>query len=731
MTRTPPAVALALALVASSGSAATLTVTTPTDELNSDGDCSLREAVQAANTDAAVDACPAGSGDDRIVLPAGTYTLSVIGKDDTNVGGDLDVSSNLTLAAAGSGTVTLDGNLTDRVLHVISGTVAVEHLTFVRGALATHPSGEGERGGAIFNQGTLSVRGCTFTGNRAGRGLDGVAGRAGGDGGAIASSGTLAVTDSTFRLNGGGTGGHSTDVFGTTPGGSGGSGGALFSSGTLTVTRSTFTENAGGAGGAAPFFDGPGGLGGAIAVEGGGSTRVIDSTFTANRGGSGLGLGLLNHGGAIAASQSPLVVTGCTFSANEAQLGGGIFIVVSTLTVVNSTFVGNVASLRGGGISSASATTQVSSSTLLGNVGGAVAPQGNGTLEVKSSIVIGNRNAASTGDRDCEVEAGPVTSAGHNVFGASTGCTATTTDVSVATAAASTVVSQALANNGGPTQTLLLPAMSPAVDRGDCTALSGVRLATDQRGRARPPVACDVGAVELDGMARVLVLTTAEPAGSNCPSGGTRLQVGPDDGDGDSVPFDGVLQDGEVEQTRYVCNGAAGARALVTATALGFGDARCADGGTRIDAGLDDDGDGTLDASEVDSTASLCNGATGKVVLVRLTSLAAGHRECAAGGVQLDTGVDDDGDGMLGPAELDDTRSVCNGATGQAGPEGPAGPAGPSGGCQAAPGSGFALLLVLGLALRRPASCPRPTRAHVSRRPETLSSTARTPACEP
>ncbi len=42
--------------------AATIIVTTTDDELNSDGDCSLREAVQAANTNSIVDECLAGSG---------------------------------------------------------------------------------------------------------------------------------------------------------------------------------------------------------------------------------------------------------------------------------------------------------------------------------------------------------------------------------------------------------------------------------------------------------------------------------------------------------------------------------------------------------------------------------------------------------------------------------------------------------------------------------------------
>jgi CSLREA domain-containing protein len=38
----------------------TIQVTTFEDELNSDNDCSLREAIQAANFDMPVDACPAG-----------------------------------------------------------------------------------------------------------------------------------------------------------------------------------------------------------------------------------------------------------------------------------------------------------------------------------------------------------------------------------------------------------------------------------------------------------------------------------------------------------------------------------------------------------------------------------------------------------------------------------------------------------------------------------------------
>ncbi|MEM8861536.1 MAG: CSLREA domain-containing protein, partial [Chloroflexota bacterium] len=100
--------------------AATITVTTTDDELNSDGDCSLREAVQAANTNTAVDACPAGNGADTISRPAGTYTILLSGfnSEDANANGDLDILESLTMIGAGKGSTVIDGNTFNRTLHV-------------------------------------------------------------------------------------------------------------------------------------------------------------------------------------------------------------------------------------------------------------------------------------------------------------------------------------------------------------------------------------------------------------------------------------------------------------------------------------------------------------------------------------------------------------------------------------------------------------------------------------
>ena len=99
--------------------AATLTVTTATDELNADGDCSLREAIRAANLDMRVDACLAGSGADSITLPAGTYTLGIGGRgEDGAATGDLDITGALTLTGAGASATIISAHGLDRVFEI-------------------------------------------------------------------------------------------------------------------------------------------------------------------------------------------------------------------------------------------------------------------------------------------------------------------------------------------------------------------------------------------------------------------------------------------------------------------------------------------------------------------------------------------------------------------------------------------------------------------------------------
>src|SRR3954451_25054308 len=95
----------------------TIHVTTTADDTSTNGNCSLREALQAANTDHAVDACPAGHGSDTIVLGADTYAVRE---------GTLEVRSTVFLRGASADTTLIDGRLTDssrywRVFHVNAG----------------------------------------------------------------------------------------------------------------------------------------------------------------------------------------------------------------------------------------------------------------------------------------------------------------------------------------------------------------------------------------------------------------------------------------------------------------------------------------------------------------------------------------------------------------------------------------------------------------------------------
>ena len=84
--------ALSGVISATPAQAAALVVTTTDDELNGDGDCSLREAIEAANTNAMVDACPAGD-------PAPTVDVITFGVSGTITltSGQLTVTDDLTI----------------------------------------------------------------------------------------------------------------------------------------------------------------------------------------------------------------------------------------------------------------------------------------------------------------------------------------------------------------------------------------------------------------------------------------------------------------------------------------------------------------------------------------------------------------------------------------------------------------------------------------------------------
>lgn len=199
------------------------------------------------------------------------------------------------------------------------------------------------------------------------------------------------------------------------------------------------------------------------------------------------------------------------------------------------------------------------------------------------------------------------------------------------------------------------------------------------------------GAPGVDGAdgASALVATSVVEPGDDCVAGGYEVRSG-QDADGD-----GKLSAEETRTTDYVCHGedgalgsggagaAGGVVSLVSVTTLAPDD-ECKAGGLRLEAGLDTDGSGSLEAGEVTTSRALCHGEPGTAAAQGdpgVDSLIVTHPEaagdhCNDGGTRIDVGQDADGDAALSEAEISSTSYVCDGATG---PTGPAGPTGPSG----------------------------------------------------
>lgn len=102
----------------------------------------------------------------------------------------------------------------------------------------------------------------------------------------------------------------------------------------------------------------------------------------------------------------------------------------------------------------------------------------------------------------------------------------------------------------------------------------------------------------------MLIEATPLPPGDTCGAGGVLVRFGADS------DADGVLDDDEVTATSTVCDGEDGTSVNIATEAIAPG-AECPGGGTRVLAGHDDDGDGALDADEVESSRAVCNGTDG------------------------------------------------------------------------------------------------------------------------
>ena len=157
---------------------AQITVTMKDDVVADDGRCSLREAIDAANTDSPSGGkpgeCVAGERVpvvDVILLRRGTYRLKRGGPgDDLNVGGDLDVTESVIIEGKGQrGTVIQSGigdpavpGDGDRLFHVDPGAVGgidvtFSKLTLARGDVSCSGAGCDPGGSAVDQRGAGSL----------------------------------------------------------------------------------------------------------------------------------------------------------------------------------------------------------------------------------------------------------------------------------------------------------------------------------------------------------------------------------------------------------------------------------------------------------------------------------------------------------------------------------------------------------------------------------------------
>lgn len=339
------------------------------------------------------------------------------------------------------------------------GTATISDSTFDQNTSRDDHLSVEEGGGAIrHGAGTLTVTGSTFSGNST---LDF-------DGGAIhaTTGGVVNIDSSAFRDN-------SADD----------RAGAIYSRDVTTVSGSTFSGNEG-------YYQG-----GAIFAVG--SLAVSESAFTGNRSTG-------SDGGAIAAwGLDPLTVDSSQFSGNSGRSGGAIYL-ANGGSFLNSTVTGNTG-VSGGGIYLASdAALSIDFVTLVSNSGSTAGANifladGAATPTVRGSVI---GNPLGGGD-NCSGVGSPWTIVESVADDSSCGA-----DFTSATWAE--IALGALADNGGPTQTMMPDEASVLVGfvtDGTATALTSV----DQRGYARVD-AYTAGAVEWSAVAPVVDAADLPPS---------------------------------------------------------------------------------------------------------------------------------------------------------------------------------------------------------------------------
>lgn len=290
-------------------SAETFTVTRTDDRnevCNSGVDCSLREALAAANTAATDDVI---GFDPNVFTAAQTITL-------TNAQLEINKNGALIINGSGKNLLTISGNNQSRVFFINAGEdVTINNLTVSKGSTGFGDGGgifkDGRIGGSLL--GNLTLNNCNVINNNAGDNINSqITGGGGGIAGSNYVSGSVFINNSNINNN-----------FGTFDGGIHGGGNRI------TITNSTVNGNS--------ALLGSGGM--SFLAE----TKIVNSSVTNNK-------SMFSDGGGIA-NLYALEVYNSTISDNSAGASGGGIVNGSTaqLYLSSSTISGNRAGIAGSG----------------------------------------------------------------------------------------------------------------------------------------------------------------------------------------------------------------------------------------------------------------------------------------------------------------------------------------------------------------------------------------------
>lgn len=376
--------------------------------------CTLRAAFMEANHTSGLGA--------TIVIPAGTYTLGISATPgDDEASGDLNLTTPasgnpiITITGAGADTTIIDANQIDRVLHIHAGRTVNITGVKIRNGYTTND------GGGIWNEGLLTLTGCTI---------------GGGDGeGNAAHSGGGIKNDVNAQLNVDSTTFSSNQASISNPNESGG---GLFNRGAAYLSNTTFSGNLaiifGGAihsSAAAILYldqssviDNYGQYGSGISNAGTlhVSASAINGNFGHTLGGGIYSTGAVDiHNSAISGNGNKLSINGnqgggifnagqlsmdtSIISGNTSYYGGGIYnnfspaVGIPTPVISTSTISGNGGqqTYSGGGIYN-SGSLQLDADTINNNISG----QGGGIdnsrmLSVSDSTISGNSATGGNG----------------------------------------------------------------------------------------------------------------------------------------------------------------------------------------------------------------------------------------------------------------------------------------------------------------------------------------------